>query len=63
MRIEEQQAVLWEACLRLGFDPGRWPGHQPRRMILFLEKLCPVHRAACDERAGGPGAGGSEYNH
>ena len=25
--------------------PGRWPGHQPRRIAMSLEKLCPVHRS------------------
>jgi hypothetical protein len=23
---------------------GKWPAHQPRRIILTPEKLCPVHR-------------------
>jgi hypothetical protein len=23
---------------------GRWPAHQPRRIVTSLEKLCPVHR-------------------
>jgi hypothetical protein len=24
---------------------GRWPAHQPRRVAMSLEKLCPVHRS------------------
>jgi hypothetical protein len=23
---------------------GRWPAHQPRRITMSHEKLCPVHR-------------------
>ena len=30
---------------------GRWPGHRPKSVAMSHEKLCPVHRVLCDERA------------
>ena len=39
--VGEQVERLWV---------GRWPGHENRREP---KTLCPVHRALCDERAGG----------
>jgi len=32
---------------------GRWSAHQYRRITMSYEKLCPVHRGLCDERACG----------
>ena len=40
-------------CALLTF--GRWPDHYSIRIVTSIEKLCPVHRAFCDERADGKG--------
>jgi len=34
----------WLTSFLMLFFIGRWPAHQPRRIAISLEKLCPVHR-------------------
>jgi hypothetical protein len=39
-----RNAGFLELLCEVWYCQGRWPAHQPRRIAISLEKLCPVHR-------------------